>query len=476
MTSQSYIPIEHEANEDHGISVLNQKDHEKSAEIIEEVSPVHNLKRPRLSVEIPSKDSGSPSMTINMPTTPSSDSTNVDLCRTSTPTSAKGKPSIKNLLARLSFKSRSSTAESEASGSHNRKPSTSRSLSFTRLFMPTVSRTSSSPVNPVTLLKNNSLPGVSTVDQPTSVKKGVQKHISRSLSVPVNTKSRSIKRAESLGSGFRVFPSTPRATNINLSVSDSINDQDSEIDGDGEDIPEDEAVCRICMIELREGGDTIKLECNCKGELALAHEECVVKWFSIRGNKTCEVCKQEVQNLPVTLLRIQFVTAAGTGNDSRQTTRDPLRLWLDMPVLVIVSMLSYFCFLEQLLVFNNGSAALAISLPFSCILGFLASMTSSAMVIRKYSWAYASIQFVLVVLSAHLFYSVAHMQAIMSIILSAFSGFGITMSGSSVIVEFLRWRRRRRVIRRSSVDLPSLNNPSASTASNIHESNSIVYN
>ncbi|KAI8031503.1 hypothetical protein LOK49_LG01G01176 [Camellia lanceoleosa] len=68
-------------------------------------------------------------------------------------------------------------------------------------------------------------------------------------------------------------------------------------------------------------------------------------------------------------------------------------------------MLAYFCFLEQLLVTKMGSGAIAISLPFSCMLGLLASMTSTTMVRRKFAWLYATIQFALVVLFGHLFYS-----------------------------------------------------------------------
>lgn len=36
-----------------------------------------------------------------------------------------------------------------------------------------------------------------------------------------------------------------------------------------------------------------------------------------------------------------------------------------------------------------------------------------------------------------------HLQVIMSILLSTFAGIGIAMSGSSIIVEYSRWRRRR---------------------------------
>lgn len=479
METQNCIPFGHEADEDHKRSVLNRKGHKESAEIIEEVSLGQSWKRPRLSVEIPFKETEEPSVRINIPPAHASASIEVDSCRPFTPTSAKifipahpssarGKPSIKNLLPRLSFRSRSSATDhekhniqvSEASGSQNEKLSVLRSFSFTRLFMPAVRRSSSLPVTPQAILHNNSLSGASAVDLPTT-KKSVQKHVSRSLSVPM--KSASIKRLDSLGFGFRVISSTPKIADTSTLVSDSINDTDTELgdDGKSEDIPEEEAVCRICMIELREGGDTLKLECGCKGELALAHQECAVKWFSIKGNKNCEVCRQEVQNLPVTLLRIQFVPAAHihTGNGSHQTTLHPMRLWMDMPTLVIVSMLSYFCFLEQLLVFDNGTSALAISLPFSCILGLLASMTSSTMVRGKYSWIYASIQFALVVLFGHIFYSIIHMRAMLSIILATFAGFGITMSGSSVIVEVVRWRRRLRNRRRDSGGLPTSTRP-----------------
>ncbi|KAL2488776.1 RING-CH-type domain-containing protein [Forsythia ovata] len=40
--------------------------------------------------------------------------------------------------------------------------------------------------------------------------------------------------------------------------------------------------------------------------------------------------------------------------------------------------------------------------------------------------------------------SAVHVQPVLSILLSTFAGFGVAMSGSSILVEFLRWRRRQR--------------------------------
>ncbi|XP_048324884.2 uncharacterized protein LOC107411343 isoform X2 [Ziziphus jujuba] len=438
---------------------------EDSMGITEESPHVHNWKRQNLFLDIPSRASDEPSqdfVAIRMPPTPSPTPRKVifSLAHGSTdartngspgPSSSRsGKSSIRGLFPKLSFKHRGSSEVDKADNSASEgsttgpreKPTISRSLSLTKLFTPRMKRTSSLPVTPILHSNPESTHGGSVDGTINPVKKEVQtRQISRSLSVPViNNKEKTMRRMDSF---FRVIPSTPRAKEGDvISIASPKVDAENDND-DGEDIREDEAVCRICLVELCEGGETLKMECSCKGELALAHQECAVKWFSIKGNKTCDVCKQEVRNLSVTLLRIQSIRTRNSGL-SRSQLADPngYRVWQEVPVLVIVSMLAYFCFLEQLLVGKMSTGAIAISLPFSCVLGLLSSMTSSTMVKRRFVWVYASIQFALVVLFAHIFYSLIHVQAVLCILLATFAGLGVAMSGSSIIVEFLRWKRR----------------------------------
>ncbi|PIA25421.1 hypothetical protein AQUCO_11500018v1 [Aquilegia coerulea] len=435
---------------------------ENSTEVSEESRPVQPWRRQDLFLEIPSRKlTGScEDVRINMPPTPSPTPTRAGLPPTpssfakksgvTNPSSSKGKSSRKNLLPRLSFKYQSPTSVMDkaavlavctpSSGSR-RKPFIMRSFSFTNIFTPRMRRTSSLPVTPVAHPSSDSMHGRSTINPVDSTKKEGQRYISRSLSMPTR-KIRSIRRMDSSAGRFRVVPTTPRLTEGSSAVIDITSTENADNnDAEGEDIPEEEAICRICFIGLGEGGETLKLECHCKGDLALAHQECAVKWFSIKGNKNCDVCNQEVQNLPVTLLRIQD-RENPIRNRRQQIASQQYRVWHELPILVIMSMLAYFCVLEQLLVSKMGTGAVAIALPFSCILGLLASMSSSTMVERKFVWVYSFIQFILVVFFAHMFYSVLHVQAVLSILLSTFTGLGVMMSVSSLLFEFLSWRRR----------------------------------
>ncbi|KAL1545850.1 hypothetical protein AAHA92_22528 [Salvia divinorum] len=356
--------------------------------------------------------------------------------------STKPKSSIKNLLPRLSFKSRNTNSDIEKAAIialqvSPEMPSTPipRTFSLSKIFTPKMNRTSSLPTSPIFHSNPDSAHGGFTG---VAAKGGCQLPMHRSRSVPVLNKEGSIKQMDSLGSVYRVVPTTPRVTEQTSAASTPVGTIGADEKNDyAEDIPQEEAVCRICFVELGEGSDTLKMECSCKGELALAHQECAIKWFSIKGNKTCDICKQEVKNLSVTLLRIQTNQTRGHGTQPPEITR----YRQDVPVLVIVSMLAYFCFLEQLLVKKMGSSAIAISLPFSCILGLLASMTSTTMVRRRYSWLYATIQFTMVVIFAHIFYSLLHVQAVLSVLLATFAGFGGAMCGTSILFETLKWRR-----------------------------------
>ncbi|KAL5546181.1 hypothetical protein UlMin_005868 [Ulmus minor] len=457
---------------------------EDSSEITEETPSNSHRRRQNLVLEIPSRtgeDAKEDFVRIDMFPTPSPTPKRVNFSPLPSPSfprisgspgssSSKIKSNIKSLLPKLSFKNRTPSSEIHkavllalggSSSETQEKPSLFRTFSLSKLFTPRMGTTSSLPVTPIAHSNPESMHGTNTGNTLNSSKGGDQLPIHRSHSVPDLSKDGSI----TLRGAFRVIPTTPQAAEVTAVTTSKTSQQDvtgGSDDNDGvEDIPEEEAVCRICLVELGEGVNTLKMECSCKGELALAHRECAVKWFSIKGNKTCDVCRQEVKNLPVTLLRIQ--TSQGLrGSRAHRAEVPQYRVWQDVPILVIVSMLAYFCFLEQLLVGKMGSGAIAVSLPFSCILGLLASMTASTMVKRKYVWIYSTVQFALVVLSAHLLYSLLHMQGVLAVLLATFTGFGATMCGNSVLVEVLKWRRRwlaRQNVRPGSEEATELDQP-----------------
>ncbi|XP_010452187.1 PREDICTED: uncharacterized protein LOC104734335 [Camelina sativa] len=430
------------------------------AEITEELSPSQHQRRRVLGIDIPSRaheDAHSDFLRANGSLIQSPVSKRFKFSPMSSPRigrrvddsiSLSSSRSRRNLL---NFKISNNNADIEEgvasvsvspSGDGGRDKSyIPRTWSLTNLLAPRKSRkTESLPVTPITHSNPESMNGryAVEVDPVTSMKGEQSLPIRRSRSVPTFfNKDGSVKP---LGV-FRVIPTPSRGDEkiLEMMPASKISKPNDENNYGGEDVPEEEAVCRICMVEMEEDSEAFKMECMCKGELALAHKTCTIKWFTIKGNITCDVCKQEVKNLPVTLLRVQ---------DSQERSRAARDIeiswfnneWQEVPILVIVSMLAYFCFLEQLLVMEMKSSAVAIALPFSCIIGLLASMTSTAMVKKKYVWLYAIIQFCFVVLFAHLF-DLAIKQPVMCIVLATMIGFGLTMTGTTAVNEYLKWKR-----------------------------------
>ncbi|XP_016541946.1 uncharacterized protein LOC107842538 isoform X2 [Capsicum annuum] len=349
-----------------------------------------NMKRADLSLQIPPRHAGFGSGRKYSPRSPG-------------PTGG--------FLRALSFKKKAASSDGERSSllSSDRKvvPGSPLPVNF---FSSNWQKCTSLPVTPA----SNTSPSVST---PISARTHGEQQ--RSHSSRIGASQASISRSLSVpGRNFVIVRSMSFATHE-------------------KHVPDTGDVCRICL-EACDEGSTFQMECSCKGDLRLVHEECAIKWFSMKGNKICDVCRQEVSNLPVTLLRIPSTNQQDNRPEHNNSRR--ISAWQDFVVLVLISTVCYFFFLEQLLVHDMKTQALVIAAPFAFTLGLLASIFAVILAIKEYIWTYAALEFALVAITLHVFYSMLQLQAVYSIMIASVLGFGASMSLNAMYIWYYSWR------------------------------------
>ncbi|KAL7106067.1 hypothetical protein ACP275_07G088000 [Erythranthe tilingii] len=64
-----------------------------------------------------------------------------------------------------------------------------------------------------------------------------------------------------------------------------------------EKIPKEEAICRFCFDVYQDN----MLQTKCKCKFVMIHQTCEVEWTKKKGNDKCEVCEQDIQNIPITV-------------------------------------------------------------------------------------------------------------------------------------------------------------------------------
>lgn len=66
-------------------------------------------------------------------------------------------------------------------------------------------------------------------------------------------------------------------------------------------------VCRVCHYvaegeeeeeECTNINSVLILQCGCRKDMAVTHRECARMWFTYKGDRVCEICSEEVSNLP----------------------------------------------------------------------------------------------------------------------------------------------------------------------------------
>ncbi|KAL9685370.1 hypothetical protein QQ045_022820 [Rhodiola kirilowii] len=285
---------------------------------------------------------------------------------------------------------------------------------------------------------------------------GEQQTIFRSCSVPETYTDETIR--ENRGRVLRVVPNRRMAGRDRTLSSASLITNGEE---DQDDITEEEAVCRICFEEFGEELKTFKLECNCRGDLALVHRECSQRWFDLRGNRTCEICRAEVQNIIVTVSRRPAVengslnqlqlqqppplptintaieatidaTTDTTNNETTDATIDN-RIWHELPVLAVGSVVGYFMCMKLIQISQGGDKDYTgiYGISFSCFLGLLTSFLAAIFGQREHVWIYALAQFVIFTVFTQFFF-LFHLEPIVAIPLAIVLAIGISSGAHPV--------------------------------------------
>ncbi|KAK7382528.1 hypothetical protein VNO80_01398 [Phaseolus coccineus] len=91
--------------------------------------------------------------------------------------------------------------------------------------------------------------------------------------------------------------------------------------------------------------------------------------------------------------------------------------------------------------FGRNSQCLSLS---ACLPIFVSLSNCGTTLLRDvndHGFIWLSVQFLLVVLFAYIFYPLVGKHAVLSILLATFVGFDVVMSESSIVLEFSRWIR-----------------------------------